>query len=64
MIAKTEFYKTFTRPVLKCLLVAMLTYQLAYFGWVKLEQDETKDDRDGRSVILSDVMKPVTDTLV
>ncbi|KAK3945083.1 hypothetical protein QBC46DRAFT_372697 [Diplogelasinospora grovesii] len=37
-----EFYSTFGRPIAKCLLLAMLTYQAIYFGWTKLEQDEIK----------------------
>ncbi|KAK3374015.1 hypothetical protein B0T24DRAFT_679392 [Lasiosphaeria ovina] len=40
-----NFYKTFTRPVAKCLLLAMFVYQLAYWGWVKLEQDEITGER-------------------
>ncbi|KAK3378143.1 hypothetical protein B0H63DRAFT_451953 [Podospora didyma] len=43
--ATGNFYKTFTRPVAKCLLLAMLVYQIAYWGWVKLEQDEIKVER-------------------
>lgn len=39
------FYKTFTRPVLKVLLMALVTYQIAYLGWMKLEQDELKSER-------------------
>lgn len=42
-----NFYKTFTRPVTKVLLMAVFTYQLAYWGWVKLEQDEIRADREG-----------------
>ncbi|KAK1766088.1 hypothetical protein QBC33DRAFT_541780 [Phialemonium atrogriseum] len=41
----TDFYKTFTRPVAKTLLLAVFTYQLAYWAWVKLEQDEIKAER-------------------
>lgn len=46
-ISKTQanFYKTFTRPVLKVLLMATLTYQIAYVSWMKLEQDEIKEAR-------------------
>ncbi|KAK3327560.1 hypothetical protein B0T19DRAFT_422103 [Cercophora scortea] len=40
-----EFYKTFTRPVAKCVLVAIFTYQLVYWGWTKLEHDEIVADR-------------------
>jgi hypothetical protein len=30
--------------------MAMFTYQLAYWGWVKLEQDEIRAGREGVSV--------------
>ncbi|KAL2068672.1 hypothetical protein VTL71DRAFT_15010 [Oculimacula yallundae] len=36
------FYKTFTRPVAKVLLMATFTYQLAYWGWVYLEKGEIR----------------------
>ncbi|KAH8664284.1 hypothetical protein BX600DRAFT_512335 [Xylariales sp. PMI_506] len=39
-----NFYKTFGRPILKVALMAVFTYQLAYYGWVKLETDETRDE--------------------
>ncbi|WYZ38951.1 hypothetical protein EsH8_III_000865 [Colletotrichum jinshuiense] len=39
------FYKTFTRPVLKVLLMATFTYQVAYWSWTKLEQDEIREDK-------------------
>lgn len=29
--------------------MAMFTYQLAYWGWVKLEQDEIRAEREGLS---------------
>lgn len=29
--------------------MAMFTYQLAYWGWVKLEQDEIRAEREGVS---------------
>ncbi|KAL2109309.1 hypothetical protein VUR80DRAFT_2591 [Thermomyces stellatus] len=38
----SSFYKTFSRPIAKTLLIAMLTYQIVYLLWVKLEVDETK----------------------
>ncbi|OHW91125.1 hypothetical protein CSPAE12_10286 [Colletotrichum incanum] len=40
-----NFYKTFTRPVLKALLMATLTYQIAYWSWTKLEQDEIREEK-------------------
>ncbi|KAG5941879.1 hypothetical protein E4U53_007322 [Claviceps sorghi] len=36
----SQFYKTFTRPVAKVLVLAVFTYQFAYWGWAKLEADE------------------------
>ncbi|CAI0642131.1 unnamed protein product [Colletotrichum noveboracense] len=39
------FYKTFTRPVLKVLLMATLIYQVAYWGWTTLEQDEIREEK-------------------
>jgi hypothetical protein len=45
--ATGEFYKTFTRPVAKTILIAILTYQLIYYAWLKLEQDEVKGEKNG-----------------
>ncbi|KAG5970575.1 hypothetical protein E4U55_001611 [Claviceps digitariae] len=36
----SQFYKTFTRPVAKVLVLAVFTYQFIYWGWSKLEADE------------------------
>ncbi|TVY64177.1 Inner membrane assembly complex subunit [Lachnellula suecica] len=36
------FYKTFSRPIAKVLLMATFTYQVAYWGWVKLEKEEER----------------------
>jgi hypothetical protein len=33
--------------VAKVLLMAVLTYQLIYWSWVKLETDEIRAERDG-----------------
>jgi len=41
-----DFYKQFTRPVAKVLLMAVLTYQLVYFGWMTLETEEIKAQAD------------------
>ncbi|KAH7266736.1 uncharacterized protein BKA55DRAFT_684020 [Fusarium redolens] len=42
----SQFYRTFTRPVAKTLLIAVFTYQLAYWTWVKLETDEIRAERE------------------
>lgn len=43
------FYKTFARPVAKVLLMSTFTYQLVYWLWVKLETDEIKAEKQGKS---------------
>ncbi|KAG8416183.1 hypothetical protein J3459_013679 [Metarhizium acridum] len=42
----SQFYKTFTRPIAKVLVVAVFTYQSIYWGWVKLEADEHRQKTD------------------
>ncbi|KAI1138991.1 hypothetical protein F5Y05DRAFT_412857 [Hypoxylon sp. FL0543] len=37
-----QFFKTFGRPIAKVFLLAIFTYQVAYYFWVRLEQDEIK----------------------
>ncbi|KAK0626604.1 hypothetical protein B0T14DRAFT_492895 [Immersiella caudata] len=44
--ATGEFYKTFTRPVAKTILIAIFTYQVLYYAWVKLEQNEIKGEKN------------------
>ncbi|KLU88769.1 hypothetical protein MAPG_07753 [Magnaporthiopsis poae ATCC 64411] len=41
----SNFYKTFGRPVFKVSLSAIFVYQLVYWAWVKLEQDEIREER-------------------
>ncbi|KAM7202772.1 hypothetical protein V8F20_004286 [Naviculisporaceae sp. PSN 640] len=43
--ATGNFYKTFTRPVFKTALLAIFTYQLIYYAWVRLETDEIKVEK-------------------
>ncbi|PHH85069.1 hypothetical protein CDD83_932 [Cordyceps sp. RAO-2017] len=40
----SQFYKTFARPVAKVLVLAVFTYQLAYWGWAKLEAEEHRSE--------------------
>ncbi|KAL7913615.1 hypothetical protein GGI35DRAFT_475472 [Trichoderma velutinum] len=40
------FYKTFTRPIGKVLVLAVFTYQVAYWTWTKLEADEHRAEAD------------------
>ncbi|KAK9414444.1 putative Inner membrane assembly complex subunit 17 [Seiridium unicorne] len=39
-----SFYKTFSRPIFKVALMAIFTYQLAFYAWTKLETDEIRAD--------------------
>ncbi|ETR97941.1 hypothetical protein M419DRAFT_90203, partial [Trichoderma reesei RUT C-30] len=41
-----QFYKTFTRPIGKVLVLAIFTYQVAYWTWLKLEADEHRAETD------------------
>ncbi|TVY47723.1 Inner membrane assembly complex subunit [Lachnellula occidentalis] len=41
------FYKTFSRPIAKVLLMATFTYQSVYWGWVYLEKGEMKAQKTG-----------------
>ncbi|CAK7228749.1 hypothetical protein SCUCBS95973_006986 [Sporothrix curviconia] len=43
--AYSSFFKTFGRPITKVCLMAVFTYQLVFFGWTKLEQDEIRSER-------------------
>ncbi|RDL41390.1 uncharacterized protein BP5553_01369 [Venustampulla echinocandica] len=57
----TSFYKTFTRPVAKVLLMATFTYQLAYWAWVKLEKDEIKAQRSAEITELEAQLTALTE---
>ncbi|KAG8623783.1 hypothetical protein KVT40_008759 [Elsinoe batatas] len=41
-----NFWRSFGRPIAKVFLGAMVTYQLVYFTWLKLEAVEEKFDKD------------------
>lgn len=40
-------YKTFAVPFSKVFLGAVLTYQIIYWTWLKLETDESKFEKNG-----------------
>ncbi|RDA86535.1 hypothetical protein CP532_1908 [Ophiocordyceps camponoti-leonardi (nom. inval.)] len=41
----STFYKTFSRPIAKTLILAVFTYQLAYWAWAKLEADDVRAEQ-------------------
>jgi hypothetical protein len=49
------FYKSFGSPILKCFLGALFTYQVAYWGWMKLESLEEVQDKEGMHLLSCDV---------
>ncbi|KAI5924317.1 hypothetical protein F4810DRAFT_709652 [Camillea tinctor] len=44
-----KFYATFGRPIFKTILISIFTYQLAYYFWVRLENNEIKDEMNEES---------------
>ncbi|TFB05095.1 hypothetical protein CCMA1212_002436 [Trichoderma ghanense] len=52
-----QFYKTFTRPVGKVLVLAIFTYQVAYWTWLKLEADEHRAETDATIAALEDTVE-------
>ncbi|TVY58112.1 Inner membrane assembly complex subunit 17 [Lachnellula cervina] len=55
------FYKTFSRPIAKVLLMATFTYQVAYWGWVYLEKGEIKAQKTAELEGLEKELKGLTD---
>ncbi|KAI8657385.1 hypothetical protein NCS57_01116600 [Fusarium keratoplasticum] len=53
----SQFYRSFTRPIAKTLLLAVFTYQLVYWAWVKLETDEARAERDATIAQLETTIK-------
>ncbi|PBP25181.1 hypothetical protein BUE80_DR004024, partial [Diplocarpon rosae] len=54
------FYKTFTRPIAKVLLMATFTYQLTYWGWVYLEKAEIKKQKTAEIKVLEKQLSELT----
>jgi hypothetical protein len=47
IIGQMNNYKTFAVPFSKVFLGAVLTYQIIYWTWLKLETDEIKFEKNG-----------------
>ncbi|KAH0363545.1 hypothetical protein KCU65_g7377, partial [Aureobasidium melanogenum] len=39
------FYKSFGRPIAKVFLMALFTYQVLHYGWLRLEAMEEKEEK-------------------
>ncbi|KAK0665561.1 hypothetical protein QBC41DRAFT_327628 [Cercophora samala] len=55
------FYKAWTRPVAKTALLAVFVYQLAYWGWSKMEVDEIKEQKKAEITRLEAQVKKLQD---
>ncbi|KAJ9142658.1 hypothetical protein NKR23_g7110 [Pleurostoma richardsiae] len=53
----SSFYKTFGRPIAKVSLMAIFTYQVAYWGWSKLETDEIRAEKTSEIAALESEVK-------
>ncbi|KAK3691700.1 hypothetical protein LTR37_018493 [Vermiconidia calcicola] len=54
------FYKTFGRPVAKNFLIALFTYQVIYWSWLKLESLEVKKEKDDEIRSLEGELRSIT----
>ncbi|KAM0690302.1 hypothetical protein Q7P36_009069 [Cladosporium allicinum] len=55
-----DFYKYRSRPVFKAALIAIFTYEILYWGWLKLESIETKHDVEGEIKSLENELRHLT----
>ncbi|KAF2242551.1 hypothetical protein BU26DRAFT_609888 [Trematosphaeria pertusa] len=53
----SAFYRTFASPLLKTFLGALFTYQVLYWGWLKLEVIEEKVQKQGEIMGLKEELK-------
>ncbi|KAF2810233.1 uncharacterized protein BDZ99DRAFT_462828 [Mytilinidion resinicola] len=59
--AHRAFYSTFGSPILKTFLGALFTYQLIYWGWMKLESLDIKDEKNEEISKLEDELRALTE---
>ena len=55
-----DFYRTFGRPIAKNFLIAVFTYQVLYWSWLKLESLEIKDEKQDEIRTLEGELKSLT----
>ncbi|QDS67615.1 hypothetical protein FKW77_004175 [Venturia effusa] len=54
------FYKAWGIPLVKVFLGAMFTYQVLYYGWLKLESIEQKKEKDAEMKLLEGQLAELT----
>jgi hypothetical protein len=57
---QSKYYKSFSYPILKTFLIALFTYQIAYYAWLKLEIIEEKH---GKLVEIGDLQEQLRDAV-
>lgn len=55
-----NFYKQFGRPVAKNFLIGMLTFQVLYWSWLKLESIEVKQEKGNEMQLLEGELRGLT----
>lgn len=55
------FYSDFGSPVLKVFLGALFTYQALYWGWMKLETLDVKDEKNAEIAALEGQLRSLTE---
>jgi hypothetical protein len=55
-----DFYKGFGRPVAYNFLIALATFQVLHWSWLKLESIETKHNTDAEVNTLEEELKGLT----
>lgn len=58
--AQRAFYRDFGAPVAKVFLGALVTYQVLYWGWLKLESLETKEKKNAEITSLEAQVRGLT----
>jgi len=58
--AHRAFYSSFGSPILKAFLGALFTYQLIYWGWMKLESLDIKHEKNAEISKLETELKTLT----
>ena len=54
------FYRTFGRPLGKNFLIAVVTFQVIYWSWLKLESLDTKEEKNEEIQSLESELKSLT----
>ncbi|KAI5245296.1 hypothetical protein E4T43_03394 [Aureobasidium subglaciale] len=54
------FYKSFGRPIAKVFFMALFTYQVLHYSWMKLEAMEEKEDKTAELEGLEGKLREIT----